>query len=97
MSSPIVFRRIAKAEMDEAIAWYEKQRVNLGIELAAEIDRILEKVSQNAKQFPQIRGNIRRALLRRFPYGLHFIHEEHRVVIVAVFHVKRNPQLLEDR
>jgi plasmid stabilization system protein ParE len=83
--------------MDESIAWYESQRENLGIEFAAEIDRILEKVSENASQFPQIRGDVRRAFLRRFPYGIHYIKEDDRVVIIAVFHVKRNPQLLEDR
>jgi toxin ParE1/3/4 len=97
MSLPIVFRRIAKAEMDESIACYENQRDRLGLELAFEIDRILEKISQSPEQFPHIRGHIRRALLRRFPYGIHFITETDRVVVLAVFHVKRNPRLLEER
>jgi plasmid stabilization system protein ParE len=97
MPSPIVFRRIAEAEMDESIAWYETQRDNLGIELAVDIGRALEKISQNPGQFPRIRGDIQRALLRRFPYAIHYIFEDDRVVVLAVFHVKRNPRLLEDR
>jgi len=97
MSLPIVFRRIAKAEMDESIAWYDNQQERLGLELALEIDRTLARISQNPEQFPLIRGDIRRALLHRFPYSIHFIIETDRVVILAVFHAKRSPRLLEDR
>ena len=97
MPAGIVFRRIAKREMDESIDWYENQREQLGLELAIEIDRILQNISRNPKQFPLTRGDIRRALLRRFPYGVHYIIEDNRVVVLAVFHVKRNPSLLEDR
>ena len=97
MSSPIVFRRIAKVEMDESIAWYENQRHNLGVEFAVEIDTTLKKISQNPSQFPRLRGDVRRALLHRFPYGIHYIDEVNRVVVIAVFHVKPNPQRLEER
>ena len=97
MPTRIVFRRIAKREMDESIAWYENQRAHLGLEFAIEVDKTLEHVALNPNQFPLIRGEIRRALLRRFPYGLYYLIEENRVVIVAVFHFKRDPTLLEDR
>jgi len=97
MSSPIVFRRIAKAEMDESIAWYENQREHLGVEFAVEIDKPLKKISQNPGQFPRLRGDVRRALLPRFPYGIHYINEVAGVVVLAVFHVKRDPQQLEER
>ena len=97
MPAGIVFRRIAKREMDESIAWYESQREQLGLELAIEIDRTLQNVSRNPKQFPLTRGEVRQALLRRFPYGVHYVVEDNLVVVLAVFHVKRNPSQLEDR
>ncbi|HYX27407.1 MAG TPA: hypothetical protein VE863_02480 [Pyrinomonadaceae bacterium] len=97
MSSPIVFRPIAKTEMDESIAWYENQRENLGVEFGVECHRTLHNISQSPNQFPIIRGAVRRALLRRFPYGIHYTNEDARVVVLAVFHVKHNPRLLEDR
>ncbi len=97
MPARIVFRRIAKTEMDESIAWYENQREQLGLEFAVEIDRTLENISRNPIQFSLIRGEVRRALLRRFPYGVHYILEENRVVVIGIFHFKRDPALLEDR
>jgi hypothetical protein len=33
MSLPLVFRPVARRELDEAISWYEKQKVGLGLEL----------------------------------------------------------------
>lgn len=97
MTLPIVFRRIAKLEMDESIAWYENQREDLGLEFAVEVDKFLEEISHSAERFPQVRGEIRRAILQRFPYTIHFLVEPDRIVILSVFHVKRNPKILEDR
>ena len=96
MPAQIVFRRIAKREMDESIAWYENQRAQLGVELAVEINRTLQNISHSPKQFPLMRGEVRRALVRRFPYGVHYVIENDRVVVLAVYHVKRSPTLLED-
>lgn len=97
MLLPIVFRRVARAEMDEAIAWYEYQRDGLGLEFATEIDRHLQRIADNPKQFSKTRGEIRRAILQRFPYTIHFLDETNRVVVLAVFHAKRNPRVLEGR
>jgi plasmid stabilization system protein ParE len=97
MPVEIVFRRIAKQEMDESIAWYENQRAQLGLELAVPINRTLQNISQSPKQFPLTGREVRRALVRRFPYGVHYVIENDRVVVLAVFHVKRNPTLLENR
>ena len=97
MALPIVFRQIARQEMDESIAWYEKERSGLGIEFAAEIEIVLNRIASTPEQFQQIRGEMRRAVLRRFPYTIHFLIESHRIVILAVFHAKRSPKRLEDR
>ena len=97
MLLPIVFRRVARAEMDEAIAWYEYQREGLGLEFTTEIDTHLQRIANNPQQFPQTRGQIRRAVLQRFPYTIHFLDETNRIVVLAIFHVKRNPRVLEGR
>ncbi len=97
MALPIVFRRIARLEMDKSIAWYESRRAGLGLEFAVEVETFLVRIAETPEQFPRVRGEIRRAVLQRFPYTLHFLIESNRVVILAVFHVKRNPRTLEGR
>ena len=97
MTLPVVFRRIARQKMDESIAWYENERAGLGLEFAAEIGESLNAISNGPEQFRQVRGEIRRAVLLRFPFTVHFVIEPDRIVVLAVFHVKRNPQRLEGR
>jgi plasmid stabilization system protein ParE len=97
MSLPIVFRHIARQEMDESIAWYDSQRAGFGIEFATEIETFLTRIAATPEQFSQLRGDVRRAVLRRFPYTIHFLIESNRIVVLAVFHAKRNPKRLDDR
>jgi plasmid stabilization system protein ParE len=97
MSLPIVFRHIARLEMDEAIARYDSERAGVGIEFASEIESFLVRIAEAPTQFSKVRGDVRRAVLRRFPYTIHFLLEANRIVVLAVFHVNRNPRTLEDR
>jgi len=97
MSLPVVFRHIARQEMDDAIAWYESERPGVGIEFASEVAALLPRIADTPKQFRKARGDVRRAILRRFPYTIHFLLESNRIVVLAVFHAKRNPKKLEDR
>ena len=97
MNLPVVFKPIARQEMDESFAWYETQRTGLGFEFLSEIEVFLARIAQAPEQFGRIRGPIRRAVLHRFPFTIHFIDESDRIVILAVFHGKRNPKRLENR
>jgi hypothetical protein len=49
-------------------------------------------MSVNPRQFPVIYKNIRRALLRRFPYALMFVIEaDETMTVIACFHGSRDP------
>jgi hypothetical protein len=41
MTLPIVLRREARAEFDEAFDWYEQQRAGLGVEFAERVQAVL--------------------------------------------------------
>lgn len=97
MNLPVVFRPIAKQEMVESIAWYESRRSGLGIEFAEAIETLIGRISHNPEQFRGIRGSVRRAVLHRLPYTIHFLDVENQIIVLAVFHLKRNPGLLEGR
>ena len=97
MSSLVVFRRIAKRDLDDATSWYEGRREGLGKEFSLAVEQEIQRIAVSPNQFARVRGLVRRAVLRRFPYSIYFVAEEFRVVVVAVFHAKRGPQNLEDR
>ena len=47
--------------------------------------------------FRQVRGPVRRAVLKRFPYTIHFLDEPGRIVVLAVYHAARDPGELRQR
>ena len=97
MPLPLVFRRITQIELDESVAWYDKKRAGLGREFRIEIDKQVRRIANQRQQFRQIRGEVRRVVLQRFPYSIYFLPEVDRIIVLAVFHAKRAPQHLERR
>ncbi len=97
MSSVVVFRRIAKRELDDAIVWYENRREGLGQDFSVAVEREIERIASSPNQFARVKQEVRRAVLRRFPYIIYFLVEDPQVVVLAIFHVKRDPEHLENR
>jgi plasmid stabilization system protein ParE len=93
----IVFRRIAKREFDDAISWYEDRREGLGRDFSVAVERLLERIALSPSQFAYVKGNVRRAVLQRFPYSIYFVVEDYRILVLAIFHARRDPEHLEDR
>lgn len=97
MSLHIAFHRAASAEFIEASAWYESKRLGLAHDFIFEIERCLSLASENPFQFTIVRKDIRRVVANRFPYSVYFRAEEHRIVVLAVFHGSRDPAIWLDR
>lgn len=41
--------------------------------------------------FPEVLAPFRRAVVRRYPYELFFTFDDHRVLVVLLFHTARDP------
>ena len=93
----LVLRPSAAADLEDAYLWYEKQQRGLGEEFLSAVSKILEAIVENPRQYPVIHRETRRALLRRFPYGIFYRILEDRVVIVACMHASREPHRWRSR
>lgn len=92
MKWKIVFRREAKAELDEARRWYDQRRAGLGADFFLCVEETLERILRHPDMCAVVFHNVRQALVRRFPYAIYFLLEGERIVVVAVFHTSRNPE-----
>ena len=63
----------------------------MGLEFLRAADACLAGVQRNPSAFPKAHKEVRRALIRKFPYALFYIIGEDRIVVVACFHAKRDP------
>ena len=97
MSLLVTFRRPARAEFIEAAQWYEARRRNLGVEFVAEIERCIALVAENPLAHAVVQNGIRRIVAERFPYRIFFRSETTRIVVLAVFHFRRNPSIWQRR
>ena len=69
----------------------------LGAEYTRAVRAMLAAVERDPRQFPIARGEVRRALLLRFPYALYFILEAERIVVIGCLHGRRDPRLWQSR
>jgi plasmid stabilization system protein ParE len=98
MKKPLIVRAEAEADLAEAFQWYEQQVPGLGDQFLLSVDAVMASIERNPQLYPVVyRGVIRRALTRRFPYGVFFADGDRSVSVIAVAHVKRNPRFWQDR
>ena len=93
MSLPVTFHPAASEEFIEASIWYESKRPGLALDFMAEIDRCVVLAAKHPLQFTLAHKDIRRIVANRFPYSVYFRAEENRIVVLAVFHGRRNPAI----
>jgi plasmid stabilization system protein ParE len=93
----VVFRKQARLEFDEAGNWYEKERLGLGMEFLDEIQLLIQRIASTPEQFPMLYRDVRKAVVRRFPYCIYFRERDQRIVVLAVFHSARNPAVWQQR
>ena len=93
----LIFRPAAAADVQDAYNWYEEQRPGLGEEFLSSLKLLTQEVAENPLRYPVVYRGTRRALLRRFPYGLFYRIMGDLVVIIACMHGSRNPRIWQSR
>lgn len=88
----VLVRPAAADDIEDAFLWFEAQRAQLGAEFRAELKSTLERIANNPDLSQVVHRNTRRALLRRFPYGVLYRVYPEAIVVVAVMHGRRDPR-----
>ncbi len=96
MTPAIVIQPAAEAEITEAFRWYEDKSEGLGSEFMRALDATLSAIQRNPTSYAVIHQSVRRAMLRRFPYGIFYLTESERIIVLACFHASRAPKPWQD-
>ncbi len=65
-----VFHPEAETEFNEAIDYYEGIELGLGYDFAIEVYNTIQRSASFPKAWSIIEGDIRRSLVKRFPFGV---------------------------
>jgi plasmid stabilization system protein ParE len=93
----LLFNPEAETEFLAAIDWYEERSSGLGADFAAEIHAAIQRAISLPVAWPRIDGDIRRVLANRFPYGVLYTIDNQSICILAVMHLRRQPDYWRSR
>ena len=87
----------AGEEMIEASLFYEAESAELGFEFLDDVQRVIDSLREHPKLGQAVGRNLRRALLRRFPFSLIYSDAADEILVVAVAHQRRRPDYWRGR
>lgn len=93
----VLFHPEALSEFIDAVGYYEDITTGLGLDFQKEIHEGIELVVQYPLAWPSISRNIRRYILRRFPYGIIYRPDKKELYILAVMMLNREPHYWKHR
>lgn len=91
MTRSLAIEPEAELDLKQAFAWYEQQRPGLGGEFLLAVEAAIAVIQRHTESFPMVRPRIRRATVRRFPYGVFFVVDGQSISVIAVLHAMRDP------
>ena len=81
----------ADADIEAAFEWYESEQPGLGLTFLNEVRATYTRILDGPFKYQELRSGIRRALTRRFPYGIYFWVAADLIVVIAVLDTARDP------
>lgn len=91
------FHPEAETEFVQAIDYYEECEAGLGYDFAVEVYSAIERIMAHPNAWPILEEDIRRSLVRRFPFGIIYADIDEGLFIVAVMHLHRDPDCWKHR
>ena len=85
------FHELAERELNDAALYYEKESTGLGGRFLDEIERHIDAIIKNPNSGKRVRGQVRRRILRTFPYGILYSVKDDGIRILAIMNLKRRP------
>ena len=97
MDYELIVRPEARADLLDAFHWYQEQQEGLGHDFKSSVDEVIVKIRKNPLNYKTVFQNVRRSVTRRFPFGIFYIVENKKVIVLAVLHARRDPMNWKNR
>ena len=93
----LVIRPEARAEVAEAAKWYDAREQGLGRDFLRAFRAGTDVLRRNPFLYQIVFEDMRRVLLRRFPYGVFYEIHGSDVVVLGCMHEARDPEVWQKR
>ncbi|HEV3235972.1 MAG TPA: type II toxin-antitoxin system RelE/ParE family toxin, partial [Gemmataceae bacterium] len=92
MSLPLIITPEAEEDIAEAKAWYDRKRLGLGSKFVSRVEEALNRISRFPEIGRVVHLEVRRVLVKQFPYGVFYQIDDNQIGVIAVYHGKRDPR-----
>lgn len=72
--------------------WYEDREPGLGEDFLRCVEACVLRIQRNPRLYPTVVDELRRALVRRFPFEIFYELAENSIFIYSVFHSSQDPK-----
>ena len=93
----VFFTPEAEADIAEATRWLRKQSNELPPRFESAVAKAIADAVAFPEAYPVVHRSIRQVLTRTFPYGVYYLIERERLVVVGVVHDARHPSTWQGR
>ena len=91
MNKKVSFHELAEFELNDAIVFFESEREGLGLWFLSAVEAAVAHIQKHPEASPVIIQDIRRKVLRRFPYSIMYSVRPDRIRILAIANQRRRP------
>ena len=87
----------AENDLEEAFAWYEDKRQGLGYDFLLQFEAGIKLIERQPEINPIAYKGTRKHYIKRFPYKIVYFIKQETVIVLAILHGKRSPDILRER
>jgi hypothetical protein len=88
-------RLTPEADLDaqQAIQWYDERDRTLGDAFLQKVNECISSLEKNPERYPLVHREMRRALVKRFPYEVVYEIGNDEIIIYAIYHCARETEV----
>ncbi len=87
----------AEADFESSYNYYASVSETVADNFFKQTNESFEQILKNPEIYPKIYKNIRRYVLKKFPFVVYFQIENEIIKVIALFHTSRNPEIWMQR
>ena len=97
MTYQLEITREAKLDIQDAWIWYENNKAGLGDDFILNLEAGISQITRQPLTHEVKYKEVRVCLLRRFPYKIMYTILETKILVLAVLHSSRDPEIWKER
>jgi len=84
-------------DFDKSYEFYASKSEKVANDFYKHVNNSLEKIAENPNTFPKVLQDVRKFVLKKFPFIIYYQIKRLTISIIAIFHASRNPELWKER